>query len=187
MLQTMLFICMGYLSGSVLYALIIIPERRTPLCTVDSGAVYLRCCSICSKGSFPVFYGFHGGKELPLHSDAWQDYSLHWRHFGSWCFCICIFSRDHVQGDQKSGCSLGIFPYNYCCINSYAYQQRGTNMFGGEIAWMLSYSHVGQEADIMPRHLRWQKNSHAAGTGQCCSIPTRCTARDWQKRSTTSI
>ena len=23
--------------------------------------------------------------------------------------------------------------------------------------------------------------------GQCCSIPTRCTARDWQKRSTTSI
>ena len=51
MLQTMLFICMGYLSGSVLYALIIIPERRTPLCTVDSGAVYLRCCSICSKDS----------------------------------------------------------------------------------------------------------------------------------------
>lgn len=146
MLQTMLFICMGYLSGSVLYALIIIPERRTPLCTVDSGAVYLRCCSICSKDSSRYI-----------------------------CFCICIFSRDHVQGDQKSGCSLGIFPYNYCCINSYAYQQRGTKMFGGEIAWMLSYSHVGQEADIMPRHLRWQKNSHAAGTGQCCSIPTRCT------------
>ena len=51
MLQTMLFICMGYLSGSVLYALIIIPERRTPLCSVDSGAVYLRCCSICSNDS----------------------------------------------------------------------------------------------------------------------------------------
>ena len=106
-------------------------------------------------------------------------------HFYRTIFCICIFSRDHVQRDKQSGCSLGIFPHHCRCINTYAYQQRGTKMSGGETAWMLSYSHVGQEADITLRRLRSCRRTHTPRPPGGDAQPLHAAQQTvWLKRST---
>lgn len=56
-------------------------------------------------------------------------------------------------------------------------------MSGGETAWMLSYSHVEQAADIILLHRQSLKNLRAEAIGRQCLILTSCAAKKWQKKS----
>lgn len=54
-------------------------------------------------------------------------------------------------------------------------------MSGGETAWMLSYSHVEQAADIILLHRQSLKNLRAEAIGRQCLILTSCAAKNGRK------